>query len=126
MRSLAPTALLSLTGLVFAGLVPAQAAVDPALPDQLKQLRAMVKHPRMEEDFRAIERIRELAKDADKRAPKEGRTIDQVGTYDPLPNPPVVDFKKEKLHEWMRRGALPSQTVAQLIKRAGIAPGETT
>ena len=59
---------------------------------------------------------------ADKRAPRGGRFIDQVGTYDPVPNPPRVDFKKEKLHEWIRRGALPSQTVAQLIKRAGIVP----
>jgi len=59
---------------------------------------------------------------ADKRAPRGGRTIDQVGTYDPLPNPPIVDFKKEKLHEWIRRGALPSQTVSELIKRAGVAP----
>jgi len=41
---------------------------------------------------------------ADKRAPRGGRTIDQVGTYDPLPNPPVVDFKKEKLHEWIDVG----------------------
>jgi small subunit ribosomal protein S16 len=59
---------------------------------------------------------------ADKRAPRGGRFIDQVGTYDPMPNPPVIDFKKERLHEWIRRGALPSLTVAQLIKRAGIAP----
>jgi small subunit ribosomal protein S16 len=58
---------------------------------------------------------------ADKRAPRGGRFIEQVGIYDPLPDPPRIDFKKEKLHEWMRRGALPSQTVAQLIKRAGIA-----
>lgn len=59
---------------------------------------------------------------ADKRAPRGGRFIEQIGIYDPLVEPPVVDFKKEKLHDWMRRGALPSQTVAQLIKRAGIAP----
>lgn len=62
---------------------------------------------------------------ADKRAPRGGRFVDQVGTYDPHPNPPRVDFKKEKLHEWIRRGALPSQTVSELIKRAGIAPGST-
>jgi small subunit ribosomal protein S16 len=60
---------------------------------------------------------------ADRRAPRGGRFVDQVGTYDPLPNPPRVDFKREKLHEWIRRGALPSQTVAQLMKRAGMAPG---
>jgi small subunit ribosomal protein S16 len=60
---------------------------------------------------------------ADRRAPRGGRFIEQVGTYDPLPNPPLVDFKKEKLHDWIRRGALPSQTVAQLMKRAGVATG---
>jgi small subunit ribosomal protein S16 len=60
---------------------------------------------------------------ADKRYSTKGRFLDQVGTYDPLPNPPQVDFKKEKLHEWIRRGALPSQTVAELMKRAGVAPG---
>ena len=60
---------------------------------------------------------------ADKRKPRGGRFIDQVGIYDPLPEPPLVDFKKEKLHEWIRRGALPSQTVSQLMKRAGVAPG---
>ena len=59
---------------------------------------------------------------ADKRAARGGRFIDQVGTYDPLPEPPRIDIKTEKLHEWIRRGALPSQTVAQLIKKAGIMP----
>jgi len=59
---------------------------------------------------------------ADKRAPRGGRFIDQVGTYDPLPKPERVDFKKEKLHQWIRRGALPSQTVSELMKRAGVAP----
>ena len=62
---------------------------------------------------------------ADKRAPRGGRFIYQVGTFDPLPNPPRVDFKKEKLHEWIRRGALPSLTVSQLMKRAGVAPGSS-
>jgi small subunit ribosomal protein S16 len=62
---------------------------------------------------------------ADTRAARGGRFIDQVGTYDPLPNPPRVDFKIEKLHEWIRRGALPSLTVSQLIKRAGVAPGSS-
>jgi small subunit ribosomal protein S16 len=60
---------------------------------------------------------------ADKRHPVGGRFIDQVGIYDPLPTPALVDFKKEKLHEWIRRGAVPSETVAQLMKRAGVAPG---
>ena len=76
MRLLAPFAVL-----VFATAGPAQTpAVDPALPDQLKELRALVKHPRMEEDFRAIDRIRELCKDPEKRAPKDQeRIVDALG-----------------------------------------------
>ena len=62
---------------------------------------------------------------ADRRAPRDGRFIEQVGIYDPLADPPRVDFKKEKFHEWVRRGAIPSQTVAQLMKRAGIASGSS-
>jgi small subunit ribosomal protein S16 len=58
----------------------------------------------------------------DSRAPRDGRRLDQVGTYDPSQNPPRVQFQEEKLALWLRRGARPSLTVAQLIKRSGIAP----
>jgi small subunit ribosomal protein S16 len=58
----------------------------------------------------------------DSRAPRNGRRLDQVGTYDPSQNPPRVQFQEEKLTQWLRRGARPSLTVAQLIKRSGIAP----
>lgn len=57
----------------------------------------------------------------DSRAPRNGRRLDQVGTYDPSQNPPRVQFQEEKLTQWLRRGARPSLTVAQLIKRSGIA-----
>lgn len=58
----------------------------------------------------------------DSRAPRDGRRLEQVGTYDPTQNPVRVQFQREKLEHWLRRGARPSLTVAQLMKRSGIAP----
>ncbi len=59
---------------------------------------------------------------ADSRAPRDGRFIDQVGFYDPTKNPSVVEIKKEKIEKWLQQGAQPTETVAQLIKRAGLGP----
>jgi small subunit ribosomal protein S16 len=58
----------------------------------------------------------------DSRAPRNGRRLDQVGTYDPSQNPPRALFQQEKLAHWLQRGARPSLTVAQLIKRSGLTP----
>jgi small subunit ribosomal protein S16 len=55
------------------------------------------------------------------RAPRDGRRLDQVGTYDPAHKPSRVEFQPEKLAHWLRLGARPSATVAQLMKRSGIA-----
>jgi small subunit ribosomal protein S16 len=56
----------------------------------------------------------------DSRAPRDGRRLDQVGTYDPTYDPARVQFEQDKLAQWLRRGARPSLTVAQLIKRSGL------
>lgn len=56
------------------------------------------------------------------RAPRDGRRLDQVGIYDPSRNPSRVEFQRDKLSHWLRLGAQPSATVAQLIKRSGLAP----
>lgn len=56
----------------------------------------------------------------DSRAPRDGRRLDQVGTYDPAQTPSRAQFQQEKLALWLRRGARPSLTVAQLMKRSGI------
>ena len=64
----------------------------------------------------------------DSRAPRDGRRLDQVGTYDPSSEPARAQFETEKLTHWLRRGARPSLTVAQLIKRSGlpaIAPADS-
>ena len=58
---------------------------------------------------------------ADSRAPRDGRRLDQIGTYDPSEQPARVQINAEKLALWTRRGARPSLSVEQLIKRAGLS-----
>ncbi len=53
---------------------------------------------------------------ADKDAPRDGRFIEILGYYDPLPNPSVIKFNKERLKYWLSVGAKPSNTVAKLIE----------
>ena len=52
---------------------------------------------------------------ADKRSPRDGRFIEQLGVYDPLRNPPEVRIDPERLQHWLSVGAVPSQTVGELI-----------
>jgi small subunit ribosomal protein S16 len=69
---------------------------------------------------------------ADARSPRDGRRLEQVGTYDPSQNPEKVSFDEAKLASWLERGARPSLTVSQLMKRSGLPrsssaePAETT
>ena len=56
----------------------------------------------------------------DSRAPRDGRHLDQIGTYDPSQNPSRVVVKADKLTHWLQRGAQPSLTVRQLLKRHGL------
>ncbi|MEW6299169.1 MAG: 30S ribosomal protein S16 [Thermodesulfobacteriota bacterium] len=60
---------------------------------------------------------------ADARAPRDGRFIDLVGFYDPTKNPAVIQIKKDKIDKWLQHGAQPTDTVAQLIKKAGREQG---
>jgi small subunit ribosomal protein S16 len=57
---------------------------------------------------------------AHSRAPRDGRFIDEIGTYNPLVNP--VDFKidEEKALKWMLDGAKPSDTVRNLFSKVGL------
>jgi small subunit ribosomal protein S16 len=56
----------------------------------------------------------------DVRAPRNGRFIEKIGTYDPKKNPPIISVDKERATEWLQKGAQASPTVAQLLKRVGI------
>jgi small subunit ribosomal protein S16 len=55
---------------------------------------------------------------ADERSPRDGRLIEQVGTYDPRQDPPKVLLDLARLDHWLACGAVPSETVGQLIKKA--------
>ncbi|MEE9591932.1 MAG: 30S ribosomal protein S16 [Thermodesulfobacteriota bacterium] len=57
---------------------------------------------------------------ADSRSPRGGRFKEIVGTYNPNLDPAVVEFKGEKVREWLKKGATPTVTVASLIKKAGV------
>ena len=53
----------------------------------------------------------------DSRNPRDGKFIEAVGAYDPNQNPAKVEFDAERLEYWIKSGALPSETVGELIKR---------
>lgn len=57
---------------------------------------------------------------ADSRAPRDGRFIDEIGTYDPNRKPAVIDINAEKAQKWVGNGAQPSDTVKSLLKQAGL------
>jgi len=58
---------------------------------------------------------------SDRRSPRDGRLIEQVGTYDPMKDPVEIRFKEEKAIQWLRKGAQPTPTVRQLLIRSGIS-----
>ena len=55
---------------------------------------------------------------ADSRSPRDGKIIDQIGTYDPITNPSTIVINKEKLATWTKNGAKPTESVKALIERA--------
>jgi len=57
---------------------------------------------------------------ADSRFPRDGRCIEEIGTYDPLANPALVNVDAEKVQTWVKNGAQPTDTVRGLLKKAGI------
>jgi small subunit ribosomal protein S16 len=54
---------------------------------------------------------------ADSEAPRDGKFLDIVGTYDPMQNPAAVKIDNEKLDSWVKKGAKPTETVESLIKK---------
>ena len=57
---------------------------------------------------------------ADSRYPRDGRFIDEVGTFNPLLDPAEIKLDAEKVQTWLKNGAQPTDTVKALIKKAGI------
>ena len=48
---------------------------------------------------------------ADGRAPRDGRFIEKIGTYDPIPNPAEINLQAEKALDWLQKGAQPTDTL---------------
>ncbi len=57
---------------------------------------------------------------ADSRSPRDGRFIETVGTYNPIVEPAEIKVDEEKAIKWLNNGALPTDTVRNLLSKAGI------
>ncbi|MBQ9117104.1 MAG: 30S ribosomal protein S16, partial [Clostridia bacterium] len=55
---------------------------------------------------------------ADSRYPRDGRFIEEIGTYDPTVEPATVKIDMEKANKWIANGAQPTETVRDLLKKA--------
>lgn len=57
---------------------------------------------------------------ADSRFPRDGRFIEEIGTYNPLANPVEFKIDNEKASQWIKNGAQPTDTVRALLKKNGV------
>jgi len=57
---------------------------------------------------------------ADSRSPRDGRFLENLGWYNPILKPAEVHLKEERIYEWLKNGALPTETVAALFKQVGL------
>ncbi len=59
---------------------------------------------------------------ANSEAPRDGKFLAVVGTYDPLKNPAEVKIKQDQVDQWLAKGALPTETVKTLLAKAAAVP----
>lgn len=57
---------------------------------------------------------------ADERSPRDGKFIEEIGTYDPSKTPSAFNINEEAAKKWLANGAKPTDTVGKLLKVAGI------
>ena len=57
---------------------------------------------------------------ADSRAPRNGKFIEEIGTYDPLTNPSTIKIDADAAKKWISNGAQPTDTVKALLKKSNI------
>ena len=55
---------------------------------------------------------------ADSKSPRDGKIIEQIGTYDPMTEPATIVLDNEKVEKWIKNGAKPTDTVKFLIEKA--------
>ncbi len=56
---------------------------------------------------------------ADKEAPRDGRFLEILGVYNPRTNPATIKLNEDRVYHWMKNGAQPTESVAQILKTAG-------
>lgn len=56
---------------------------------------------------------------ADIEAPRDGKFLEAVGTYDPMQDPAVITLKQDRVQYWLEQGAKPSTTVKSILKKQG-------
>ena len=57
---------------------------------------------------------------ADSRYPRDGRFIEEIGTYNPLTEPASINVNADRAQEWIKNGAQPTDTVRGILKKAGV------
>ena len=57
---------------------------------------------------------------ADSRYPRDGRFIEEIGTYNPCVNPAVIKIDADRAREWIKTGAQPTDTVRALLKKVDV------
>lgn len=55
---------------------------------------------------------------ADSRSPRDGKIVEKIGTYDPMTDPATIELDNEKVAQWIKNGAKPTDTVKALIAKA--------
>ena len=54
---------------------------------------------------------------ADSKSPRDGKIIEQIGTYNPMTEPSTIVLDQEKVAQWIKNGAKPTETVKRLIEK---------
>jgi len=62
---------------------------------------------------------------ADSRAPRDGRPVEEIGHYNPLPNPSEIVIDGDRVSYWIGEGAQPSDAVTRILVAQGLLQGET-
>jgi small subunit ribosomal protein S16 len=57
---------------------------------------------------------------ADSRSPRDGRFVATIGNYNPRAKPAVIEVNAEQARAWLEKGAMPTDTVRSLLKKAGV------
>ena len=57
---------------------------------------------------------------ADSRSPRDGRCVEEIGTYNPLVDPAEINIDVEKAKKWIANGAQPTDTVRGILKKSGV------